>query len=267
MTDSSPPRRFSGIRWFGDLHGTGAVHDAVAEALEANLAIGFIGDLTDQDASDHDPTNDSAAVLRLLAELDAQGRALLVPGNHCFKLLRYLLKWNEGRGNERKLQLTHGLDSTVERIMAAPDREELVANTIRILSAAPLWRNLGRYLFVHAGAAPRMFDHPAPSAEDALDLKGDGLVHRALFGQTDGTRDADGYPVRLYGWLETIPAGRTVVIGHDRCESILRETSPRGGHLIRLDTGAGKGGYLSWLDLSLDELGLGGSEESPVRST
>ncbi|WP_338422152.1 metallophosphoesterase [Novosphingobium decolorationis] len=255
MTSSTSfPSTYAGIRWFGDIHGAHAVQAAAEQALARGYAIGFIGDLTDADPADEEPDNDSAAVLRLLARLDAQGRAVLVPGNHCFKLLRYLVKWRAGDGAERRMELTHGLDRTLAEIRRAPDRDALVASTIRILSAAPLWRNIGPWLFVHAGASSAMFDHPAPTAGEALSLKGDGRVHRALFGQTDGTRDSSGYPVRLYDWLESIPNGRRVVIGHDRCEAIFTQTNALGGKLVRIDTGAGKGGTLSWLDIPAGEL-------------
>lgn len=251
---STIPSTCTGIRWFGDIHGASAVHDAADEALAKGYAIGFIGDLTDADPADGDTHNDSAAVLRLLARLDAQRQALLVPGNHCFKLLRYLVKWRDGDGREQRMALTHGLDRTLTEIMAAPDRDALVESTIRILSAAPLWRNIGPWLFVHAGASSAMFDRPAPTAGDALSSRGDGRVHRALYGQTDGTRDAADYPVRLYDWFESIPTGRTVVIGHDRCKAVFTQTNAQGGQLVRIDTGAGKGGSLSWLDISAREL-------------
>lgn len=218
------------------------------------MAIGFIGDLTDQSPLDEGAPTDSAAVIRLLLELDREGLATLVPGNHCFKLLRYLVALTEGKGAHERLSLGHGLAETIAEIMAAEDRDDLVTGYIRIVGSAPLWRRIGTYLFVHAAAHPAMFTQQAPSAAEAIHLKDSGIVHRALFGQTDGTRDANGYPVRLYDWLEIIPQGHTVVIGHDACADIMVRHNTHGGRLIRIDTGAGKGGKLSWIDLSASEL-------------
>ncbi len=62
----------------------------------------------------------------------------------------------------------------------------------------------------------------------------------------------DGYPERVLRWVDRIPAGLTVYCGHDQ-----RSTDGRpyvrhgagGGTATFLDTGAGKGGHLSWIDL------------------
>ena len=80
-------------------------------------------------------------------------------------------------------------------------------------------------------------------------------MSRALFGETTGRMQADGYPERVLRWVDRIPAGLTVYCGHDQ-----RSTDGRpyvrhgagGGTAIFLDTGAGKGGHLSWIDLPLD---------------
>ena len=80
----------------------------------------------------------------------------------------------------------------------------------------------------------------------------DTALSRALFGQTTGRTQADGYPERVLRWVDRIPEGVTVYCGHDR-----RSTDGRpyvraghgGGTAVFLDTGAGKGGHLSWIDL------------------
>ncbi|MCJ2183256.1 hypothetical protein MTR62_11210 [Novosphingobium sp. 1949] len=250
----APLRRSRGMRWLGDIHGSLQIHDAIREARAQDFAIGFIGDLTDQSPSDGDAPNDSAAIIRTLLELDAQGLALITPGNHCFKLLRYLTHWREGDGGEQRLQLTHGLDRTIAEIMAAPDRDTLIEGYLRVVGAAPLWRQIGPYLFVHAAAAPAMFTRHAPSAAHALTLRGDGLVHRALYGQTAPNAAQGALPIRLYDWASAIPARHTVVIGHDRVPDVQTTTNPAGGQLVRIDTGAGKGGRLSWIDIDAQTL-------------
>jgi len=64
-------------------------------------------------------------------------------------------------------------------------------------------------------------------------------------------------PVRTYRWVETIPAGWTVIVGHD----VRSRTAPpimanaAGGRAIFLDTGAGAGGRLSWIDLPGEVIG------------
>jgi hypothetical protein len=62
----------------------------------------------------------------------------------------------------------------------------------------------------------------------------------------------DGYPERLHGWIDRIPAGLVVYCGHDVRSPDGRpyvQEGEAGGRAVFLDTGAGKGGHLSWIDL------------------
>jgi protein phosphatase len=79
-----------------------------------------------------------------------------------------------------------------------------------------------------------------------------GVLARALYGQTTGRLQPDGYPERVLHWVDHIPAGMTVYVGHDRRSSDGRpyvRAGRGGGTAVFLDTGAGKGGHLSWIDL------------------
>jgi protein phosphatase len=52
--------------------------------------------------------------------------------------------------------------------------------------------------------------------------------------------------------VDRIPAGVTVYCGHDRRSTDgrpYRRVGSSGGTAVFLDTGAGKGGHLSWIDL------------------
>jgi protein phosphatase len=98
-----------------------------------------------------------------------------------------------------------------------------------------------------------MLSEPAPPEAGAR--RPDGLVSRALFGQTIAGELTDaGYPVRVLDWVDYIPAGLTVYCGHDNRSIDGRPhiaEGKRGGRAVFLDTGAGKGGHLSWIDLKL----------------
>ncbi len=67
--------------------------------------------------------------------------------------------------------------------------------------------------------------------------------------------EGESLPRRTYGWVNTIPPGLTVVVGHDaRSETApMVSKNPLGGRAVFLDTGCGKGGTLSWMDLGPDE--------------
>jgi protein phosphatase len=90
------------------------------------------------------------------------------------------------------------------------------------------------------------------SPEAAGGRRPDGPLARALYGQVTGRTAADGFPERVLHWLDQVPAGITVYCGHDQRSQDGRPLpikGRQGGMAVFLDTGAGKGGHLSWLDL------------------
>ena len=73
----------------------------------------------------------------------------------------------------------------------------------------------------------------------------------ALFGEFEAPANSNVFVPRTYSWVERIPDGCTVVVGHDirRKEAPLIVGGQRGGNVVFLDTGCGKGGKLSSVDL------------------
>ncbi|MBL6456308.1 metallophosphoesterase [Belnapia sp. T6] len=230
-------RGFHGLRVVGDVHGDAAGFEHAAAGAEAEgLFLLQLGDLTD-----HGP--DSPAVLRRMFALRDAGRGRFLLGNHDHKLRRVLL-------GQRVRMAAEGLGRTLAQLEAAPDGAALAARAIEEIGAAPAWLRLGTRLFVHAGWHPRMLRDPPPP--DAGTRKPDPMLSRALFGQVTGRMRPDGYPERLHDWVETIPPGFTLYCGHERRSTDGRPYEQRnaaGGRAIFLDTGAGKGGHLSWIDL------------------
>ena len=230
-------RGFVGLRVVGDVHGDAtAFRHAVAGAEAEGLYLVQLGDLTD-----YGP--DSPEALRLMfGVLDARrGRFLL--GNHDHKLRRALV-------GETVRYSAAGLGSTLAQLDAAPDGAALKARAVAEIAAAPAWLRLGPWFFVHAGFHPRMLHGPPP--EDSGARKPDPTLSRALFGQVTGRTRPDGFPERILDWIETIPGPVTVYCGHDRRSPDGRpyvQEGTLGGRAVFLDTGAGKGGHLSWLDL------------------
>jgi protein phosphatase len=235
---------FQGLRVVGDVHGDArGFAAAVAGAEAAGLFIVQLGDLTD-----HGP--DSPATLRLAFRLIDTGAGLFLLGNHDHKLRRAL-------AGEKVRAERAGLGRTLEQIAAAPDAQALSERAMAEIGRAPAWLRLGRLLCVHAAFHDAMLHHPAPA--DAGQRKADGLVGRAIFGQVTGAKGADGFPIRLTGWVDRIPPGLTVLVGHDnrsRDGRPVTMTGARGGRAIFLDTGAGKGGALAWQDFPWAEAGI-----------
>lgn len=227
MTGQPAVPRGVPLRIVGDVHGDAA---AFAAACATERFVIQLGDLTDGGP-------DSAGALRLALELRESGRGLFLLGNHDHRLRRALLG--------RVARMDEVLAATVAALDAG-----LRARAVAAIATAPAWLRLGGALFVHAGFHTAMLDHPPPP--DAGARRAAGAVARALFGETTGRMLPDGYPERIYRWVDRIPAGLRVWCGHAVRSGDgrpLRQRGAAGGEAVFMDTGAGKGGHLSWIDL------------------
>ena len=230
-------RGFAGLRVVGDVHGEARAFEAAAAGAEAaGLFLLQLGDLTDGGP-------DAPGVLRRIFGLMDRGAGLFIVGNHEHKLRRALT------GTRLRGQ-TQGLDLTLRQLAEAADGEALKARMIVEVARAPAWLLRGQDLFVHAAFHPAMLHVPPP--DDAGARKAEPPVTRALYGQVVAGLQNDGYPERLLHWVESVPEGLTVWVGHD-VRSLdgrpLRRRGRQGGEVVFLDTGSGKGGHLSWVDL------------------
>lgn len=218
------------LRVVGDVHGDLA---AFSYAAETDRFLIQLGDLVD-----YGP--DSAGVLRVMFRLIDEGRGLFLLGNHDLKLARFLLG--------QKVRSNAELAATARQMDAA-----LRLRFIAEVSRAPLWLRSGRRLFVHAGFHTDMLAGPSQPMEIGRAL---GIHARALFGEPTGQIREDGFPERTLRWVSRIPPGLTVYVGHDPRSTDgrpLTQWARGGGRAIFLDTGAGKGGHLSWIDLQTEE--------------
>jgi len=223
------------LRVVGDVHGD---RTAFAYATATDRFIVQLGDLVD-----HGP--DSAGTLRIMFDLIETGRGLFVLGNHDLKLARAL--------NGDAVRIEPVVQATIDQM-----DETLRLRALKHIAAAPAWIARGNVLFVHGGFHNAMLD--APSPDHGLG-RPHGAVARALYGEPTGRIQADGYPERSLRWVDRIPGGVTVYCGHDRRSSDGRpyvRHGALGGTAVFLDTGAGKGGHLSWIDLPAAQSGTGG---------
>jgi protein phosphatase len=214
------------IRVVGDVHGDST---AFAYAVATDRFIIQLGDLID-----HGP--DSAKTLRIMFDLVESGRGLFILGNHDLKLARAL--------SGEHVRIEPVVQATIDQMDA-----DLKTQTLRHVAAAPAWLRLGPMLFVHGGFHTAMLEQPSP--EHGLE-RPQGPMARALYGEPTGRIQPDGYPERSLRWVDRIPAGITVYCGHDRRSHDGRpyvRHGAQGGTAVFLDTGAGKGGHLSWIDL------------------
>jgi protein phosphatase len=218
-----PPGR--PIRVVGDVHGDAP---GFALAVATDRFVVQLGDLADGG-------KDSAGALAIGIGLVEERRGLFLLGNHDHKLARLLLG--------RAVRADAALAAT-----AAQLDDGLRARVLAAILAAPAWLRSGNRFFVHAGFHSAMLVQPPPPFTARIE----GVLARALFGQTTGRRQLDGYPERLIAWVDRIPPGLTVYCGHDNRSPDGRPWTAHGatgGAAVFLDTGAGKGGHLSWIDL------------------
>ncbi len=224
----------------GDVHGHPDLFRALIDlaAAEQRFVVS-LGDLVDRGT-------DNAATVRQMLDLLRADRGLFIRGNHDDKLFRTL------KGNPTSVD--SDLAVTIEQLEAAADGKALRQGFFEAYRSAPYLVRLGDTVMVHGGFAPAMLGvRSLPAKLRAL----------ALYGET-GPGETRKKPVRTYRWLDSVPAGATVVIGHHPLsdESILVRTNAEGGRLIHLDCGAGKGRGLGAL-----RLGRAGEVDSACRAS
>ncbi|MEL7041167.1 MAG: metallophosphoesterase [Pseudomonadota bacterium] len=226
------------LRIVGDVHGAPA---ALARAVRtSDRHIILLGDLIDGGT-------DNASVLRRAVRLLDRGQATLIRSNHDDKLYRALIG--------RQVKAGPDLQRTIQQIEAARDAAHLKSSFVRIYERARDWLYVPPYFMAHGAF------HPDMLIAQGLDQIGDRkqrdfLRWLSLFAEGRANPDG-GLPIRTYGWLDTIPADLTVIVGHDirSRRSPVFEHNAQGGRAVFLDTGCGKGGRLTWMDLPDETFG------------
>lgn len=221
-------------RVIGDVHGQ---LEMFQQAIDGVDDIVLLGDLVDRGP-------DSPGCLRLALDLLDEGRARMVRSNHDDKLFRAL------KGN--KVMVGPKLEKTLTDLRAADDAEDLTGRFLKTFAGLPFVIEQGAYVMAH-GAISASYFQQVDSESDAPRI----AEHMALYGEVDGTVDERGKPVRYYNWVDRLPDGFTALVGHDRRDgdNVFVQTGERGGRAFFLDTGCGKGGPLSFIDIPAETCG------------
>jgi hypothetical protein len=225
------------IRAIGDVHGHS---DRLKKAAENAEHIVLLGDLIDRGP-------DSAGVLRLALDWIDKGRAYLVRSNHDDKLYRFL------KGNS--IKLNDELKETLKSLESAEDGTALKERFVKTYADTNHILRMGEFVFAHGAVSQYHFVPPEePVNPQKLRRK---IERMALYGEVRNERDELGRPVRYYDWVDELPNGITAVVGHDirsTNKPFFHETDT-GRRAIFLDTGCGKGGPLSFIDLPSETYG------------
>lgn len=229
---------FDGVIVVGDIHGNWPEFEIVLErAKNENLFLVSLGDVMDYGF-------DNIKCFNELNHLIRTGRAKMLIGNHEFKLFKYI---NQSRESNVRIRRQGGILTTIENMdkLTPSELTQFEDNYLETYDNSSFVMKCGDYYFAHGALDPRFWDqHKFAKATRSM----------AMFGQVDNkaTPREDGYPVRRYDWVNSIPAGKTVIVGHDiRSKSApLTQQGNLGGTAIFLDTGSSKGGQLSSIKLT-----------------
>jgi protein phosphatase len=177
----------------------------------------FVGDLTDRGP-------ESLCNVHLAHRLWRAGVALLEPGNHDDKLLRYL------RG--RNVQLRHGLETTVAEYQAlSPSDQAWFRGEVEdMFGDGPPYLVLdgGQLVVAHGGLKEHMIGD-----------RSHRTIEFVLYGDTTGRTTPEGLPERR-DWAASYRGEPLIVYGHTPVrQAVLRNNT------INVDTGCSYGGHLT----------------------
>lgn len=221
------PDYMEGIIVISDIHGDYArMKKAVDYAVTNYQFIVFLGDLVDGGDKPYE-------VLEEVYSLMERKLAVCVYGNHDYKWYRAI--------KGAPVHMTDYMISTLEDVPEGLEEHflELYAD-IYEHDMSYYHMQCKDWHFAHAAMPERAFTREVESlSKDEHE--------RMLYGYTNGKRDSRGFPIRLYDWIDYVPKGVKVVIGHDRAPlGKVFDGKPEmvcgvnGGLVIFTDTGCGK---------------------------
>ena len=225
---------------FGDVHADyEAFMRAYKYAEEHNLFFMSLGDLVDRGAFPWE-------VVTHMHSFMSEGKAGFTIGNHDNKFRRF----------HYGAEVVFSVDGRRTLDTVGPEKQKeflrIYTEVVEMPIFSSFFHKFGDFRIVHAASHPCMWEDHGNIGKTA--------ESRFIVGESTGQVDETGYPVRLYNWIEEIPAGQTVIVGHDRMPihnipitKPLEMTNNQGGKVIFMDTGGGKGGFLSGVVLTHHE--------------
>ena len=177
----------------GDVHNeSNLLGHAIDYALLNELRIVFVGDLVD-----YGPT--PTETIHMAYDLMNNHNAIFIEGNHDNKINRYLL------GND--VTISHGMVPTIEAL-----KSDKVSNAFK-----SIYENMLPLLVI--GDTHKTHGAFTKSYwTDEVDVKAQNRAR--LYGEIDKSKpfvewNGQQYPARTYAWVDAIPSGKTVIVGHD----------------------------------------------------
>jgi protein phosphatase len=219
---------WQGVTVIGDVHGELApLERAFAWARSRQHFIFFLGDIIDYGKQ-------TLEIVDLVHQAVMHGEASLLLANHERKIARWLNRDGE------HLRLSDGNRVTIDAIqrLNESERERWIGRFRGLLAHTALSQEIGEVTLLHAAAHPSLWQG-TPNQH--------AIEHYALYGESEQT---GGHYKRTHDWINSIPKGKLVIVGHEIVSSYpMIIAGINGGKAVFLDTGCGKGGELSGADL------------------
>lgn len=217
---------------FGDVHGDfEAFERAHKFATQTGLFFLSLGDLVDRGPNPFE-------VVSQMEQLMKEGNAGFTIGNHDDKYRRL--------HHGSKVKFSVDGKQTLADVGSARQAEflRMYAYINEHPAHSALYHKFDDITLVHAASHTDMWTSSGASEKE--------VRSRALYGEVTGETYSDGFPIRYYNWIDEIPTGKTVIVGHDRkpvfdvaITEPLIQTNEKGGKAVFIDTGCGKGGFLT----------------------
>lgn len=240
------PQLGSNLLAVGDVHGDFVrMQRVVAMAKAEQRQIVWLGDIVD-----YGPNN--LKCVKLAYQTVASGQAVVIWGNHERKIGQWI-KSNWGQNYRGRLSEANW--ATIREIESLNPQQRakfLAAWKTLENNSQQCWRK-DNWLFTHGAATPEMWHiintHRLSNPDGEM----------AFFGQTDRKDPIrkDGYPNRIWDWVNLVPSAHNVVVGHDWVDRqdcrVVTKTNPDGGRVFCVDTGNSKGGRLAALAINTQD--------------
>lgn len=217
---------FNNVIVVGDIHGDlNKLHSVLQWGNAYKSLFCFLGDIIDYG-------NNSIDAINVIHSLVMSGKAIMIMGNHEKKIL----KWAENK----KTKLSEGNTITTTAINHLSNKQKtIILNKFRSLCARS--RNIVEiddFVLTHGAIHPSYWSS----------MPNQKSIERYAYNGEIDTRS--GMFKMSYNWINCIPKGKTVIVGHDKRSNIAPlNISTSGGNAIFLDTGCGKGGHLTTANL------------------
>ena len=219
----------------GDVHAEFPPFEKAVEfALSNDLHLVSVGDLIDN-------SNQGPEVVSLFKQLVDQDKASLIIGNHEWKIYRWLLG--------RDVKITTPNQITVDQMTSDSTFKD---NFVELVENAKHYLQLNDNMFAtHAAMSKNFWE-----TKELTSYNRDRMMYS--FADTSNIAHYRGetYPIRIYDWVDDVPADTMLFVGHDPrpmigvpdfdnfqvAPTVIKNDN--GGITTFLDCGSGKGGTL-----------------------